>query len=400
MTTGILNISTDGETLLRDVIHLIARNPALERVVPPVLRAASLLTGASGAFYILFDAPRVIITDTLNESDLPEDNALIALVGNLESDIHISYQLPPALARFKGCLVLPMRAKKQILGLMCLVYANEIQIDDVAASRLIALLDVLISVTTSARSAERYQKLLHNQSEFVRITTHDLRQPLTVLKSILGMMEAGVMDNLTEKQRGLVEKMSSSVMQIEMLVENILDAGRYDPETGFYEIQRSPTDVTELVHKIVQSRVLPAEKQALSLSYHVADDVPIVNIDAHMLERAVINLVDNAIKYTPDGGNIAVMVQRENEHLVVRVKDDGYGISPENLRQLFQRHFRVRRPEHNRVKGSGLGLFIVRSVAQRHGGEAYVESVEGQGSTFSIRIPLSGENLLVSALEE
>ncbi len=399
MTTGILNTMMDGETLLRDLLHLIARNPALDRVVPPVLRAANLLTGATSAFYVLFDAPRVIITENLDETIIPDDDVLIAMVSTLESDIHLSYQLPASLENFAGCLVMPMRGKKNILGLMCLLFPREMDIDDTTAARLVALLDGLISVTNSTRSDERHHKLLQNQSEFVRITTHDLRQPLTVLKSILGMMEAGVMDNLTDKQLALVEKMSSNVTQMEMLVENILDAGRYDPETGFYEIQRSPADVTEVVQKIVQTRVLPAEKQALTLTYQAADDVPIINIDSHMLERAIINLVDNAIKYTPDGGKVEVAILNQNENLIIRVKDNGYGISPENLRQLFQRHFRIRRPEHNRVKGSGLGLFIVRSVAQRHGGDAYVESVEGQGSAFHIRIPLAGDNLL-SAIRE
>jgi signal transduction histidine kinase len=126
----------------------------------------------------------------------------------------------------------------------------------------------------------------------------------------------------------------------------------------------------------------------------VSDDVPIVNVDANMIERSIINLVDNAIKYTPNGGIIKVGVKRKDDNLLITISDNGYGISPENIRQLFQRHFRIRRKEHNRVKGSGLGLFIVRSVARHHGGDAFVESVEGQGSTFGIRIPLEGENLL------
>ena len=81
--------------------------------------------------------------------------------------------------------------------------------------------------------------------------------------------------------------------------------------------------------------------------------------------------------------------------VILSVCDDGYGISPENQRGLFERHVRIRREEHKRIKGSGLGLFIVRSVAQRHGGRAWVESAEGEGSTFYISIPLDESNLLV-----
>jgi signal transduction histidine kinase len=214
-----------------------------------------------------------------------------------------------------------------------------------------------------------------------------------VLKGIISMMESGTVD-LNKLMPDYIGKMASAVHQMELQVDNIQDAGRYDLETGFYELQRSPTDLIELVHKIVKNQLRPAEKQAITVSVQADDDVPIVNIDANMLERAVTNLVDNAIKYTPNGGNIVVSVYREDEKIIISVKDNGFGISAENLPHLFNRYFRIRRREHNRVKGTGLGLFIVRSAAQQHGGQARAESVEGQGATFFIEIPLSGANLL------
>jgi signal transduction histidine kinase len=108
--------------------------------------------------------------------------------------------------------------------------------------------------------------------------------------------------------------------------------------------------------------------------------------------RGLTNLVDNAIKYTPNGRDIDVRVYSENGQVVVSVKDSGLGISPENQKKLFDRYIRIPRQEHKRIKGSGLGLFIVRSVAHHHDGKAWVESVEGEGSTFSISIPMSGDN--------
>jgi signal transduction histidine kinase len=191
-----------------------------------------------------------------------------------------------------------------------------------------------------------------------------------------------------------VEKILNGVSQMTSLVDNIQDAGRYDPETGFYEMERAPTDLIDMVRRIVSTHLVPAEKGELSLGVNIADDIPIVNVDANMIERSIINLVDNAIKYTPNGGRIEVGLRRENDDLLITISDNGFGISEENIRQLFNRHFRIRRREHTRVKGSGLGLFIVRSVARHHNGDAFVKSVEGEGSTFGIRIPLAGENLL------
>jgi signal transduction histidine kinase len=152
-----------------------------------------------------------------------------------------------------------------------------------------------------------------------------------------------------------------------------------------------------MVRRIVENHLLPAEKQELTIVTRISDNVPIINADANMLERAIINLMDNAIKYTPNGGQIEVGVERQDETLMVSVHDNGLGISPENQKLLFERHVRIPRQEHKKIKGSGLGLFIVKSVARRHGGDAWVTSREGKGSTFFIGIPLDGANAVVSS---
>jgi PAS domain S-box-containing protein len=245
----------------------------------------------------------------------------------------------------------------------------------------------------SLRDITQYKKLNRNQTEFTRIVSHDLRSPLTYMQGFASMLE--MVGPLNEKQSGFVEKILAGITQMTGLVDNIQDAGRFDPETGFYEMQRAQCDVGEIVHKIVNNHLVPAEKQELTIEMKVADDVPIINADANMLERAITNLVDNAIKYTPNGGKIQVNVLKRDGKLVISVKDSGLGINAEQQKQLFQRHVRIARQEFKKIKGSGLGLFIVRSVAQRHNGDAWVDSVEGQGSTFSLSIPLEGPNLVI-----
>ncbi|MGQ9889923.1 MAG: sensor histidine kinase [Aggregatilineales bacterium] len=236
-----------------------------------------------------------------------------------------------------------------------------------------------------------FKRLIRNQSEFTRVVSHDLRSPMTSMQGFASML--GMVGDLTDRQKHFVEKILSGIAQMTALVDNIQDAGRYDPETGFYELSRTPCDIGELVTRIANQHLVPAEKQELTLTTDIAPDVPILNVDAHMLERAVTNLIDNAIKYTPNGGKVCIGVARNGGNVIISVRDNGLGISPENQKLLFERHFRIAREEHRRVKGSGLGLFIVRSVAQRHGGQAWVESAEGQGSTFFISIPIDGNNL-------
>lgn len=255
------------------------------------------------------------------------------------------------------------------------------------------------------RLQERLATLNRNQNEFIRIVSHDLRSPLTSMRGFADMLDLGVGGELNERQRQFTEKITSGILSMTSIVENIQDAGRFDPETGFYETSRDAVDIGEVVGRVVHSQLIPAEKDDLSITVWIADDLPIINADVNMLERAITNLVDNAIKYTPNGGVINVSVsrmydERHGDHLRVSVQDNGLGISAEDQQKLFQRHVRLARSDQKRIKGTGLGLFIVRSVAQRHGGEAWVDSEPGQGSTFHISIPLSGQNLLGSDRSE
>lgn len=252
----------------------------------------------------------------------------------------------------------------------------------------------LIGWVLTLRDITRFKKLNRNQSEFTRIVAHDLRSPLTSMQGFASMLEMEMVGELNEKQKHFVSKILAGIAQMTALVENIQDAGRYDPESGFYELMRSPCDLNEMVKRVVDNQLIPAEK-SLKISVSVADDVPIINADATMIERAIINLVDNAIKYTPDGGSIDVWVKCANNTVVIAVHDTGLGINPQDQKHIFDRHYRIARQEYKKIKGSGLGLFIVRSVAQQHGGSSWVESEEGKGTTFYLSIPLEGENLIV-----
>jgi signal transduction histidine kinase len=237
--------------------------------------------------------------------------------------------------------------------------------------------------------------MTQNQDQFIHFVSHDLRTPLTTIKGYASMLEQQAGGTLNEKQAGFVDKILSGITQIATLIDNIQDAGRFDVETGFYKMRPTICDLREIVLRIVKQHLVPAEKGELTLSAEVADDVPLVILDRLMIERALTNLVDNAIKYTPNGGRVTVSAYRRDERVILRVEDNGYGISPENQGRLFRRYVRIARMEHRRVKGSGLGLFIVKSVAQHHGGDVWVESAEGAGSAFYLSLPLKSDTIAV-----
>ncbi len=391
--------ATDGFTLLRETLDLIAHSATPELRLPRLLEFVQASTGAEAAWFAVFEPSLAYLTQNVDIDALTPLEELVEFAQTISEDFITSTDLPPAIQdSYQAILYAPIHYKQRVIALLGLLFVQPPQLTDDHAGLLSALIDGLAIVTIETRTIERHQQLMRNQGEFVRITTHDLRSPLTVLKGIISMMESGTVD-LNKLMPNYVQKMASAVHQMEMQVDNIQDAGRYDLETGFYELQRAPTDLIELAHKIVKNQLQPAEKQELKISVEASDDVPIVNVDSNMLERAIINLVDNAIKYTPNGGTILVRVYREDEKIIISVKDNGFGISADNLPHLFTRYYRVRRREHHRVKGTGLGLFIVRSAAAQHGGEAHAESIEGQGATFFIEIPLAGANLINAAVD-
>jgi len=242
------------------------------------------------------------------------------------------------------------------------------------------------------RDVTRFKNLSENMSNFLHTVSHDIRSPMTAAKGYVDMLR--MIGDVNERQEQFINKILASINDMTNLVEKVLDAGRLDPEMDVYEIRRETTDPSAIIQKVVSTLSNAAEQKKIALTYEVSPQVPIMNIDELMTERALMNLVENAIKYTPEGGKVHVAARIEDDMLVMSVSDNGYGISPEDQKRLFERGERVRRKEHKGIRGSGLGLFIVRNVARKHGGFASVESEVGRGSTFSISIPLVGENLV------
>lgn len=389
------------KSVLQEVLSVLASSLDPQHSIVEILTVVMRYYDATGAYLTVFEDPNLEITvGDLPEGTLPPDNVLVALAEQLTNSVHhepILQNDDGTQTTFPHCLAASIRLEEKADALFWVRVSPDTN-TEVMAANLAPLSAVIHGLTVMCRilkAEAHHAKLERNQSEFISIVSHDLRSPLTSMKGFAGMLESGSVGDVNDQQVYFIQKILAGISQMTSLVDNIQDAGRYDPETGFYKMQRTHCDLTEMIARIVRNHLVPAEKQALSLHTRIADNVPIINIDAHMIERAIINLVDNAIKYTPNGGEVEVGVRTADDTILVSVRDSGLGISPENQMNLFERRVRIPREEHKRVKGSGLGLFIVRSAARRHGGDAWIESAEGEGSTFYISIPLQGENLIV-----
>jgi signal transduction histidine kinase len=223
------------------------------------------------------------------------------------------------------------------------------------------------------------------RTEFVSSVIHDLKSPLGVIQVMLDMLCDRSSGTLNAKQAKFVRLIQTSLHQVLTLSLNFLDANRI--EAGRFEIHPVVADLPSLVGQAVARAVSAAEYNQIQLEFSSGPRLPSVEVDGVQIDRAVSNLIDNAIKYTPASGRVAVRVERTPADFVISVSDTGRGIPAEEVGGLFRKYQRGSQVEG--VVGSGLGLFIVKAVAEAHDGSVDLVSKPGNGTTARLHIPAS-----------
>ena len=235
------------------------------------------------------------------------------------------------------------------------------------------------------RDVTHFKELDMMKSEFVATVSHDLRSPLTLMRGYATMLE--MVGQLNEQQQGYVKKIISGVENMSRLVNNLLDLGRIDLGVG---LQVENVSVLDIIERVTGALQLQASQKNITLSVELSKDMPhTVEADEALLHQAVYNLVENAIKYTPENQSVTIRTSSLPGNLVLSVEDSGIGIASDDLPRLFEKFYRGKQREARAQHGSGLGLAIVQSIATNHGGRVWVESEEGKGSTFYLQIPLT-----------
>jgi signal transduction histidine kinase len=192
--------------------------------------------------------------------------------------------------------------------------------------------------------------------------------------------------DLNNQQEGYVQKIVVGVESMSRLVNNLLDLGRIEAKIG---LRLEMLSVHDIVENVVESLSMQAAQKHIEVKTSIPKEaVPLVEADQALLTQALHNLVENAIKYTPSGGEVTVSTHIEQDQIVFEVQDNGIGISPIDQPRLFEKFYRSANREAKRERGTGLGLAIVKSIAERHGGQVGVQSQLGSGSTFFIAIPI------------
>jgi signal transduction histidine kinase len=235
------------------------------------------------------------------------------------------------------------------------------------------------------------EELRHKHEEirsFYHVLSHELKTPLTVIMGYLAIVLDGLAGSLTEQQQQYLSIAKVSCDQIALALNDLLDATRL--ETGKLTIVPHPMAIDEVVAQVVASMLPAAHRKGIHVQHIIAPNLPDVLIDGKRMIQVLSNLLSNALKFTPEGGDIEVRVTRDPQRLagvLVSVKDTGRGIEPEQCRYIFDRLYQVRREDAEGHGGLGLGLYICRELVRLHGGEIWVESMPGQGSTFFFTVP-------------
>ena len=231
------------------------------------------------------------------------------------------------------------------------------------------------------RMAEQLREMETLKQQFFSHISHELRNPLTVIGSASQLLRERTQYLLDAKQRRWIDLIDVSVSRSLGLVNGILDFNRL--RAGVFPLDRQPVGLDRVVARAVDLLRPQAEQQGLQIEEQTAGDDFVVTADGEALTKVIMNLVGNAIKFTPSGGAIRVAVTATGEHVEVTVKDNGSGIPSAELSAIFEPY----RQAHRGRQGSGLGLAIVKELVEAHGGTVHVESVEGEGSCFTVRLP-------------
>lgn len=236
---------------------------------------------------------------------------------------------------------------------------------------------MLFQDMTHQRNLERMRQ------EFVSNVSHELRTPLASMRALNETVERSIEIDPTSAKHFL-SRMGIEIEKLDQMVMELLDLARI--ESGRVQLQKSPCDLSQLLTQSVNRMKMQAERAGIEISAHCSESLPVIKIDVERIEQVLINLIHNAIKFTPPDGKITLTAEMERNSIIIRVQDTGVGIAEEDLPRIFERFFKTDRARSS--GGTGLGLSIAKHIVEAHGGKIWVDSKPGAGSTFSFSLPI------------
>lgn len=241
--------------------------------------------------------------------------------------------------------------------------------------------------TELTKANSQLQQLDGMKSEFINITAHQLRTPLTEIRWSLETAINGDAGSITNEQKELLSKGALANERIIKIVNTLLKVGKIEESKWDYNFKRA--SIEKIVEEVVISFTPIAGRKKINLFYKkIGRAIPDIEMDSVKINILLSILIENALDYTPENGNVSVLLRSREEDVEIAIQDSGIGISREEQERLFTRFFRSSRAIRIKTDGTGVGLYIAKNIVNTHKGKIWVESGEGKGTTFHFTIPV------------
>ncbi len=248
--------------------------------------------------------------------------------------------------------------------------------------------DKIVGAVIVFRDISKEKEIDKAKSEFVSLASHQLRTPLSTINWYAEMLSAGDAGKLTPEQAKYVSEIYTGNQRMVDLVNALLDVSRL--ELGTFSVEPAPTNIVEVAQSVIKELEPMVFKKKIGLEEDYGTDVPIMNVDPKLIRIVFQNLLSNAVKYTPEEGKVNLSVLVEESELVISVVDTGYGIPKDQQDKIFGKLFRADNVREKDTTGTGLGLYLVKSIVDHSGGSVEFTSEEDKGTTFVVRLPIGG----------
>lgn len=262
----------------------------------------------------------------------------------------------------------------------------------IATPELVALLVIIIAIFLLAisfviiKSFERLAEASRMKSEFINIVSHQLRSPLTNIKWTFEVLTAKDLEVSSDKQEEYFINVRENIARMVELIDDLLVVSKV--EEGVFSIHRKEISLEDLTEALVSRYDVFAKASHIDLSFYPDKSLPKILADPSMIKLVIENLIDNAIRYTKGGGKVEIKFKKVGKQVVFSVKDEGVGIPEKEQKFIFKKFFRAENVLRERTRGSGLGLYVCRSIILKSGGKIWFKSEEGKGATFYFTLPI------------
>ena len=263
------------------------------------------------------------------------------------------------------------------------------------------IVGIIFDVTSEVKANSHMRNTLKMQEEFFANISHELKTPLNVIYSTVQLFNMyctkGSLDERKDSIIKYVDSIKQNSYRLSKLVNNIVDISKI--ESGFFELQLSNTNIVEVVEEVVMSVTDYTDSKGLTIIFDTDTEERIIGCDSEKIERIILNLISNAIKFTNVGDEILVDIKNTDKFVEISVKDNGIGIEEPDLTLIFDRFKQVDKSLSRNAEGTGIGLSLVKSIVELHNGHIDVESEFGRGSKFTVVLParkVMQENMMLS----